>query len=80
MGTLNPVVIGPTRIGKDGPLALIAGPCVMEPDDMTLRIATPAGRDLRADSGRPLGLQGVVRQGQPDLRARASAGRAWRRA
>ena len=35
----NPVQIGPVRIGKDCPLGLIAGPCVMEPDDMTLRIA-----------------------------------------
>src|SRR5438477_20538 len=37
--TSNPVRIGPVRIGKDCPLALIAGPCVMEPGDMTLRIA-----------------------------------------
>src|SRR5438270_2319003 len=35
----NPVRVGPVRIGKDCPLALIAGPCVMEPGDMTLRIA-----------------------------------------
>jgi 2-dehydro-3-deoxyphosphooctonate aldolase (KDO 8-P synthase) len=35
----NPVMIGETRIGKGQPLALIAGPCVMEPGDMTLRIA-----------------------------------------
>ncbi len=37
--TSNPVQIGPVRIGKDCPLALIAGPCVMEPDGMTQRIA-----------------------------------------
>jgi 2-dehydro-3-deoxyphosphooctonate aldolase (KDO 8-P synthase) len=39
MATPNPVEIGPVRVGKDCPLALIAGPCVMEPGDMTLRIA-----------------------------------------
>jgi 2-dehydro-3-deoxyphosphooctonate aldolase (KDO 8-P synthase) len=39
MGTPNPVRIGPTRIGRDRPLALIAGPCVIEPGGMTLRIA-----------------------------------------
>ncbi len=39
MGTPNPVVIGPARVGKAGPLALIAGPCVMEPGGLTLRIA-----------------------------------------
>ena len=67
MATPNPVAIGPVQIGKDRPLALIAGPCVMEPGDMTLRIAAPAGRALRP-SGRSPGLQGLVRQGQPDLR------------
>ena len=35
----NPVTVGPVQIGRDRPLALIAGPCVMEPGDMTLRIA-----------------------------------------
>jgi 2-dehydro-3-deoxyphosphooctonate aldolase (KDO 8-P synthase) len=39
MATPNPVQVGPVRIGQDSPLALIAGPCVMEPGDMTLRIA-----------------------------------------
>ena len=43
-----------SEIGRDRPLALIAGPCVMEPGDMTLRIAAPAGRDLRATCGVPL--------------------------
>ena len=33
------VAVGPARIGRGLPLALIAGPCVMEPDDLTLRIA-----------------------------------------
>jgi 2-dehydro-3-deoxyphosphooctonate aldolase (KDO 8-P synthase) len=39
MSTSNPVVVGPVRIGRGRPLALIAGPCVMEPDDLTRRIA-----------------------------------------
>ena len=39
MEALNPVVVGPVRIGRDQPLALIAGPCVMEPNDLTLTIA-----------------------------------------
>jgi 2-dehydro-3-deoxyphosphooctonate aldolase (KDO 8-P synthase) len=40
MGTPNPVRIGPTQIGQGRALALIAGPCVIEPGGMTLRIAT----------------------------------------
>jgi 2-dehydro-3-deoxyphosphooctonate aldolase (KDO 8-P synthase) len=39
MAPPNPVKVGPVQIGRDRPLALIAGPCVMEPGDMTLRIA-----------------------------------------
>jgi 2-dehydro-3-deoxyphosphooctonate aldolase (KDO 8-P synthase) len=35
----NPVTVGAVQIGKNRPLALIAGPCVMEPGDMTMRIA-----------------------------------------
>ncbi len=35
----NPVKVGPVRVGLGQPLALICGPCVMEPDDMTRRIA-----------------------------------------
>ena len=35
----NPVTIGPVRIGRGRPLALIAGPCVMEPNDLTRVIA-----------------------------------------
>ncbi len=39
MAAANPVTIGPVRIGAGHPLALIAGPCVMEPGEMTERIA-----------------------------------------
>jgi len=35
----NPVRIGPVELGRDRPLALIAGPCVIEPGDLTFRIA-----------------------------------------
>ncbi len=39
MPPTNPVTIGNVQIGRTQPLALIAGPCVMEPGDMTLHIA-----------------------------------------
>lgn len=39
MATPNPVTVGAVQIGKGRPLALIAGPCVMEPNDLTLVIA-----------------------------------------
>lgn len=39
MDVPNPVVVGRVAIGRGGPLALIAGPCVMEPDDLSRRIA-----------------------------------------
>jgi 2-dehydro-3-deoxyphosphooctonate aldolase (KDO 8-P synthase) len=35
----NPVTVGPVAVGRGRPLALIAGPCVMEPNDLTLVIA-----------------------------------------
>jgi 2-dehydro-3-deoxyphosphooctonate aldolase (KDO 8-P synthase) len=39
MGPPNPVSVGPVTIGRGRPLALIGGPCVMEPNDLTLVIA-----------------------------------------
>ncbi len=39
MSVQNPVSIGATTIGQGRPLALICGPCVMEPNDLTLVIA-----------------------------------------
>jgi len=39
MVALNPASIGSVQIGRNRPLALIAGPCVMEPGDMTRKIA-----------------------------------------
>jgi 2-dehydro-3-deoxyphosphooctonate aldolase (KDO 8-P synthase) len=51
MSTPNPVTIGDVSIGRGRPLALIGGPCVMEPNDLTLTIA----RRLVAICG-PLGV------------------------
>ena len=39
MSPPNPVAVGNVEIGRNRPLALIAGPCVMEPGEMTMRIA-----------------------------------------
>jgi 2-dehydro-3-deoxyphosphooctonate aldolase (KDO 8-P synthase) len=39
MSIPNPVAIGDVEIGRNRPLALIAGPCVMEPGDLTFQIA-----------------------------------------
>jgi 2-dehydro-3-deoxyphosphooctonate aldolase (KDO 8-P synthase) len=39
MDVANPVTIGPVKIGRGQPLALICGPCVMEPNDLTRLIA-----------------------------------------
>jgi 2-dehydro-3-deoxyphosphooctonate aldolase (KDO 8-P synthase) len=39
MDAKNPVPVGPVSLGRGRPLALICGPCVMEPKDLTLVIA-----------------------------------------
>src|SRR3954447_8884741 len=39
MPVANPVSVGPVRVGRGRPLALICGPCVMEPNDLTRVIA-----------------------------------------
>lgn len=36
---MKPVDVGPVRFGGDKPLVLIAGPCAIEDEDLTLRIA-----------------------------------------
>ncbi|MHC5543883.1 3-deoxy-8-phosphooctulonate synthase, partial [Singulisphaera rosea] len=53
MAVLNPVSIGPTTIGRGRPLALICGPCVMEPNDLTLVIARRLA-EISAELGVPL--------------------------
>ena len=35
----NPVIVGKVEVGRGRPLALIAGPCVMEPNDLTMVLA-----------------------------------------
>jgi 2-dehydro-3-deoxyphosphooctonate aldolase (KDO 8-P synthase) len=39
MAPPNPVTVGPVSVGRGRPLVLIGGPCVMEPNDLTLTIA-----------------------------------------
>jgi 2-dehydro-3-deoxyphosphooctonate aldolase (KDO 8-P synthase) len=36
---MDPITIGRLRIGRDQPLLIIAGPCVIETEELTLRIA-----------------------------------------
>lgn len=43
----NPAQIGPHRCGADEPLLVIAGPCVIESESLTLAIAEQLVRDLR---------------------------------
>ncbi len=43
----NPAQIGPHRCGADEPLMVIAGPCVIESESLTLAIAEQLVRDLR---------------------------------
>jgi 2-dehydro-3-deoxyphosphooctonate aldolase (KDO 8-P synthase) len=49
----NPVTVGPVTIGRGRPLALISGPCVMEPNDLTLTIAWHL-REICGSLGVPL--------------------------
>lgn len=44
--THNPVKIGPYRCGRGQPLLLIAGPCVIESEALTLDIARQLKRDM----------------------------------
>ena len=53
MSLSNPVVVGPVRLGRGEPLALICGPCVMEPNDLTRTIALRLV-DICGDLGVPL--------------------------
>ena len=52
----NPAQIGPYRCGADEPLLVIAGPCVIESDSLTLQIAEQLAADVR-----PLGVQLVFK-------------------
>ena len=43
----NPAQIGPYRCGADEPLLVIAGPCVIESESLTLSIAEQLASDTR---------------------------------
>ncbi len=49
----NPATIGPYRCGRGEPLMLIVGPCVLETEELALRIATSL-RDLAKELDVPL--------------------------
>ena len=53
MSLSNPVIVGPVRLGRGEPLALICGPCVMEPNDLTRTIALRLA-EICGDLGIPL--------------------------
>lgn len=56
VGCATPLEIGPYRVGRGEPLLLIAGPCVLETDELALRIA-----EHLADLGRRLGVSVVFK-------------------
>ena len=72
MSAPNPVMVGNVQIGRNRPLALIAGPCVMEPGEMTLPDRAIGWSEICRRAGRPTDLQGFVRQGESDLRVEFS--------
>lgn len=49
----NPAIVGPYRCGRGEPLMLIAGPCVLESEELTLRIASTL-RDIAKELDVPL--------------------------
>ena len=49
----NPVQVGPVKIGRGCPLVLIAGPCVMEPGDLTYQLAHRL-KQMTSELGLPL--------------------------
>ena len=72
----NPIVaVGKVRFGNKLPLALIAGPCVLESRAHAFEMAS-ALKEIAARRGIGFDLQNVVRQSEPhqrEERARASA-------
>ena len=57
--------VGEVEVGG-GSLFLIAGPCVIESEEHALKMAE-AIADIARSKNLPLHLQGVLRQGQPNL-------------
>ena len=49
----NPVAVGPYRCGKGQPLLFIAGPCVIESEELVLRVAGQLA-ELKAELGVPV--------------------------
>ena len=66
MGRVREVVAGGVALGGGRPLALIAGPCVIESDRHAHELALAIRRG-GASPRRAAHLQGLVRQGQPHL-------------
>ena len=50
----NPATIGPYRCGRGQPLLVIAGPCVIESEALTLAIAARLQADRRRNCRVPL--------------------------
>ena len=69
--------IGNMEVGLDAPLFLMAGPCVIESEDICLRDRRAAGADLRVH-GSGDHLQGQLRQGQPQQLLQLPRSRAGR--
>ena len=64
---MQPIQFGGLTIGRRHPLVLIAGPCVIESEAHADRHGARASATSRERAGVPVRLQGVVRQGEPDL-------------
>ena len=75
----GPRASGRSRSAAGAPLALIAGPCVIESRDAALRHAERLGA-MAARRRAAARLQVVLRQGEPDVARGRSAASAWTRA
>ena len=64
--SIAPVAIGPLTLGPSAPLLFIGGPCVIESPSHALDLGRAIQAIARARR-RPVRLQGLVRQGQPDV-------------
>ena len=63
---MKTIRVGRLLIGGGAPLVLIAGPCVIEDEEKTVEIARYL-KELTGKLGDPVHLQGLLRQGEPDL-------------
>ena len=76
---IAPVAIGPLTLGAPAPLLFIGGP-VRHREPVARPRPRPRDPGDRARGRGAVRLQGVVRQGQPDLDRLVSRARAWPRA